>query len=126
MLLDSNIIIHSAKREYAELRTFLNDIEYSVSAISLVEVLGYHAISDAEKKYLRDFFAAANVLPISQSVIREAVSLRQQKRISVADAIVAGTAVTHLLTLVTRNVSDFGWIQTMPILNPFDSSGSRE
>ena len=41
MLLDSNVIICSAKREYAELRRFMAENAYSVSAISIIEVLGY-------------------------------------------------------------------------------------
>jgi predicted nucleic acid-binding protein len=30
---------------------------------------------------------------------------------SLGDALVAGTALVHRLTLVTRNVEDFHWIQ---------------
>ena len=44
MLLDSNIIIYSAKREYAELRRFMFKNAYSVSAVSRIEVLGYHLL----------------------------------------------------------------------------------
>jgi predicted nucleic acid-binding protein len=39
---------------------------------------------------------------------------------SLGDAIVAGTALTHKLELVTRNVRDFSWIQSLALINPFD------
>jgi hypothetical protein len=39
MLLDSNIIIYSAKREHAELRRFLNESLYSVSAVSRIRAI---------------------------------------------------------------------------------------
>jgi predicted nucleic acid-binding protein len=40
---------------------------------------------------------------------------------SLGDALVAGTALVHELTLVTRNVDDFQWIQGLSLLNPFRS-----
>ena len=122
MLLDSNIIIYSAKREYEELRGFLAENVYSVSAISIVEVLGYHLLNDKQRQYLIEFFKAANILSISDSVVTEAVKLRQTKRMGLGDAIVAGTALAHRLTLVTRNTGDFSWIQHLDLINPFESA----
>ena len=121
MLLDSNIIIYSAKREYAELRGFLAENVYSVSAISIIEVLGYHLLGDKQRQYLIEFFKAANILSISDSVVTEAVKLRQIRRMSLGDAIVAGTALDHRLALATRNVRDFSWIQSLSLINPLES-----
>lgn len=121
MLLDSNIIIYSAKREHAELRHFLNENLYSVSAVSRIEVLGYHLLAGKEREYLEKFFDAASVLTISDSVVTQAVQLRQIRRMSLGDAIVAGTALAHQLELVTRNVRDFSWIQGLSLINPFET-----
>ncbi len=96
MLLDSNIIIYSAKREHGQLRQFLNESPYSVSAVSRIEVLGYRFLGK-ESEYLEKFFEAANVLAISDSVVTQAVQLRQLKRMGLGDAIVAGTALAHHL-----------------------------
>jgi toxin FitB len=121
MLLDSNIIIYSAKREYAELRRFMAENAYSVSAISIIEVLGYHLLGDKQRQYLIEFFKAANILRISDSVVTEAVKLRQIRRMSLGDAIVAGTALDHRLALATRNIGDFSWIQSLSLINPLES-----
>ena len=121
MLLDSNIIIHSAKPEYAELRRFMNRSIYSVSAVSRIEVLGYQLLADNQRQYLNEFFQAANILNISNSVVAEAVKLRQTKRMGLGDAIVAGTALAHRLRLATRNIGDFSWIQNLALINPFES-----
>ena len=67
------------------------------------------------------FFRLAQVLPLSQAVLDQAVTLRQQRNMSLGDALVAGTALVHGLTLVTRNVEDFQWIQGLSLLNPFDT-----
>ena len=121
MLLDSNIIIYSAKREYAELRLFMAKNVYSVSAVSRIEVLGYHLLADNQRQYLIEFFQAADILRISDAVVTEAVKLRQTKRMGLGDAIVAGTDLEHRLTLVTRNIGDFSWIQNLDLINPFES-----
>jgi len=121
MLLDSNIIIYSSKREYAELRRFMAKNVYSVSAVSRIEVLGYHLLATEQHQYLIEFFQAADVLRISDAVVTEAVNLRQTKRMGLGDAIVAGTALAHRLTLVTRNTGDFNWIQNLDLINPFKS-----
>src|SRR5437899_7373199 len=73
MLLDSNIIIYSSKREYAELRRFMAKNVYSVSAVSRIEVLGYHLLATEQHQYLIEFFQAADILRISDAVVTEAV-----------------------------------------------------
>lgn len=83
-------------------------------------MLGYHQLSEEQRQYFEEFFQVAQVLPISQEVLVRAVALRQQRRMTLGDAIIAGTALVHELTLVTRNVDDFCWIAEINLLNPFD------
>lgn len=120
MLIDSNIIIYASKPEYPHIRQFIADHASAISAISYVEVLGYHKLTNQERTLLEAFFAAAPLLPISQVVLDQAVKLRQAHRMTLGDALVAGTALTHGLTLVTRNTSDFTWIAGLTVFNPFD------
>jgi len=78
-----------------------------------------------ERRYFAAFFAEARILPLSQPVLDEAVRLRQAKKIKLGDSLVAGTALLHDLTLVTRNVDDFIGIDGLRILNPFAELSSR-
>jgi toxin FitB len=126
MLVDSNILIYAAQPAHAHLRRFIADHAPAVSAVSYVEVLGYHQLNDQEQQYLEEFFRLARLLPLSQAVLDQAVALRQQRRMSLGDALVAGTALVHGLTLVTRNVDDFQWIQGLSLLNPFDVEPPQE
>ena len=122
MLLDSNIIIYASKPEYADLRRFIAEHTPAVSAISYVEVLGYHKLTGSERHDLEAFFAAAPLLPLSDPVLDQAVRLRQQKKMSLGDSLVGATAIVYNLTLVTRNTDDFQWITGIALLNPFESS----
>lgn len=120
MIFDSNIVIYSTQRVYPGVRQLLAEQEVSVSEISCVEVLGYHNLQPAEKIVLENFFRTARILPIESNVINAAVSLRQQRKMSLGDAIIAGTAIAHDKTLVTRNVRDFQWIEGLKLYNPIN------
>jgi predicted nucleic acid-binding protein len=121
VLLDSNIIIYSAQPEYPQLRDLIAEYAPAVSALSYVELLGYHLLTEQQRQYFEEFFQVSQVLPISQDVLNQAVILRQQRRMTVGDAIIAGTALVHGLSLITRNIDDFRWIAQLELLNPFDN-----
>ena len=122
MLIDSNIIIYASKPEYADLRRFIAEHTPAVSAISYVEVLGYHKLTDSERQDLEAFFTAAPILPLSDMILDQAVHLRQQQKMTLGDSLIGATAMVYNLTLVTRNTDDFDWINGLSLLNPFDSS----
>jgi predicted nucleic acid-binding protein len=119
MVIDSNIIIYAAQPAHPELRKFIADHAPSVSVISYIEVVGFHRLTDEERKFFQVFFDAAAVLPISDEIVEWAVQLRQNRKISLGDALIAGTALAHDLTLVTRNTKDFVWISELKLLDPF-------
>lgn len=62
MLLDGNIIIYAALPEYAALQDFIAKHAPAVSAISRVEVLGYHLLTETDRRNFAAFFAAATFL----------------------------------------------------------------
>jgi len=118
MLLDSNLIIYAIKPEYIGLRKWISENTPSVSAISYLEVMGYHRLTSDDKQDLSDFFNAAPIIPITQPIIERAVELRQQRKMSLGDAIVAGTAMVMGTVLATANTKDFDWIAGLTVLDP--------
>ncbi len=122
MLLDSNVIIYAAQSDRADLRQFIAEHAPAVSVISYIEVLGYHQLREHDRQYLEQFFQATEVLPLSDNVVQWAVKLRQQQKMSLGDAVVAGTALAYELTLVTHNAEDFQWISGLEILDPLAQS----
>ncbi len=64
------------------------------------------------------------VLPVSDAVIQKALTLRQQKKMSLGDAIIGATALIYRLTLVTSNIKDFEWIEDLSVLDPLKQDKS--
>lgn len=118
MLLDTNIIIYAAQPQYPHLLEMVEDPNSAVSLVSYVESLGFPQISSTERNALEGFFAAMDVLPVTDLVAREAVRLRQQRKMGLGDSLIAATALIHGRVLVTRNVADFQWISGLNLLNP--------
>jgi len=117
-LLDSNIIIYAAEPNHDGLRRLIAQHECVVSVISKVEVLGYHKLGFENRQKLEQLFQLLPVLALSDAVIDEAISLRQQRKMSLGDSLIAATALTYNRALVTANVADYTWIDTLEVINP--------
>lgn len=119
ILLDSNIVIYSSNADYDFLRQRLAPYDLVVSDISRLEVLGFSRITELEKRYFNEFFEAVECFIITPQIINHAIMLRQIKKMSLGDAIIASTALLHNLPIMTRNDSDFNWVQGLQVVNPF-------
>lgn len=119
MLLDSNILIYGASGEHPVLDAILDRTDLSAASVTRIETLGFHGLSEIERHWLETAFARMQILPLDDAVAARAISLRQESRISLGDAIIAATALVHRLPLVTRNVDDFLHLIDLDIRNPF-------
>jgi predicted nucleic acid-binding protein len=118
MLTDSNLIIYAASGSYPTLVDWFLENELSVSAISMVETLGYHKLKQPEKAALDTIFSTLTILYPSPEVFQKAVGLRQQRSMSLGDALIAATAIQHNLSLATHNTKDFLWIESLQLVDP--------
>jgi toxin FitB len=121
MLLDSNVIIYAVRPQFQAIRRFIVQHLPAYSGISYVEALGFHAISNSDLQDLTMLLGQLPMLDVDRRVLDRAVLVRQQRRMSLGDAIIAATALVHDLTLVTRNVADFRWIAGLRLLDPIAS-----
>jgi predicted nucleic acid-binding protein len=125
MLLDSNIIIIASKLVDVKLISYLrtNEKDLHTSIIAQIEVLGYHQLKQVEKTFLENFFKSITVIPLDTAVAAKAIELRQRKPISLADALVAATALIYDLTLLTENIKDYTGIKDLKLVSIKDVLG---
>jgi predicted nucleic acid-binding protein len=125
MLLDSDVILCAAQPEHGMLRRLIAEQSPAVSAVSMVEVLGFAGLTETDRQQFEAFFAAATVLPVSEAVVAEAIKLRQQYELSLGSSLLAATALVNGHALVTRNTEDYDGIAGLELVNPFEgTSGS--
>ncbi|MGX9728146.1 MAG: type II toxin-antitoxin system VapC family toxin [Candidatus Electronema sp. VV] len=120
ILLDSNLVIYAAEPGYDAVRDFIAKNDASVSAVSKVEVLGYHKLTVEHHRRLDRIFLLLPILAVSDPVIDQAVLLRQERKMSLGDALIAATALVHGLAVATANVKDYSWIEGLTVINPLE------
>lgn len=121
ILLDSNILIYAVQKEHETLRQWLLTIQPAYSIISKIEVLGYWNLNASQSQAIAKVLVAMREIAITTRQCEQAISLRQQRKMSLGDALIAATALDHHLPLATRNIKDFDWISGLELINPIDA-----
>jgi toxin FitB len=125
MLCDSNILIYAADPADTRCLPFAEREDAVIASVSRIEVLGYTgfgSLPEDRRVRLREIVTSLVELGLNEIVIQRAIALRQQKKMSLADAVIAATALAHDLPLVTRNIDDFKHIAGLKLINPFDAT----
>jgi len=118
-LIDTNVLIDAQMGRLPNkgldfLATVINE-NFIISFITLIEYLGYKAISKSSE----EFISLADVIFIDSPIIQSCIDIRKNYNIKLPDAIIAATALVRGLILVTNNEKDFDPIHNLIILNPY-------
>lgn len=119
-LFDSNLIIYSVSDKYKQLRPMIIASDAVVSVITRVEALGYHKLPADDKDYFETLFATIRTMPVTDAIINKATELRQQRRMSLGDCLIAATALLNGFDLYTNNTADFVHIPDLTVINPLN------
>lgn len=131
-LLDTNVVSelrrprpHGAVLKWLESQ---DDKDLYLSAVTLEEIQAGIEITRAQDRARAEQIEAWadavavswNILPVDAPIYRHCARLMHGKPDHLyEDALIAGTAIVHDLTVVTRNVNDFAGFGVR-LLNPFD------
>ena len=78
----------------------------AISVVTRIELLTKKEPA-SEYETMQSFVKSVDVLLLDELVTQQTISLRQQHRVKLPDAIIAATALAHGLSLLTRNMRDF-------------------
>ncbi len=119
MLLDSNILIYAVNQPTTEIESLATSADSAVASVTQIEVYGFTGLKPEEEAALDILFHRLTVHPLDEAVIESAIALRQKKKMGLADAIIAATALVNNVSLVTRNEEDFKRVPGLRVVNPF-------
>jgi toxin FitB len=122
MVCDSNILIYAADPTDLHSAQYVQRPEACIASVTRIEVLGFPRFGQLETERQERLAQLVSSLPemgLDEEVIQRAISLRRERKMSLADSIIAATALRHQMPLVTRNVDDYKHVQGLTLINPF-------
>ena len=124
VLIDSDVLIWLTRGNTNALTTIQNTPEWVISAVSYME-LAQGCRNKTELKAIQKAFKSSaddtqpDILPITQTISNLACTLVEKYALSysvhLADALIAATAMTHSLSLITSNNKQFSAINGLKI-----------
>ncbi len=120
-IIDSNLIIYFAVSGFEWLNDHIQTADACYSKITKVEVLGYQKISQSAVAFFQVYFDSITSLALTDEILEKAIKLRQLKKMSLGDSIIAATALVHDFDLYTHNVADFIGIPDLRVIDPIPS-----
>jgi predicted nucleic acid-binding protein len=118
-LADSNTIIDFCNGKLPDTgKELLMTIDPEMSIVTNIELFATKDISEQEHLLLQKFVAISIVHPVTTDLIHHTVDIRQNYKLKLPDAIIAATALTYGLTLISRNTKDFKNIKGLQFIDP--------
>jgi len=104
-LLDTNFILGILKSDSQVLATVtsrqLQVGECAYSAITRMELLGFHGITREETSLIKQKLDRLSYLPLTRNIEDAVIDLRQARNVKLTDAIIAATALCCGMELLT-------------------------
>ncbi len=101
MLCDTNILIYAGDPVDTRCSQFIARRDASISIVSRIEVLGYPGwgnLADERRSRLIQIVSSLIELRLDAQVVDRAILLRQQRKMSLGDSIIAATALTYKIS----------------------------
>jgi len=107
-LLDSNILIGFLNDDKKIINWILerkreDKLSLNISFISKIEVLGFKELKDDQVDELEKFLNTFYMLYLSDEIINLSAALRRKVSLPLGDAVVAASAISNKLILVTND-----------------------
>lgn len=119
-LIDTNVAIEYIgatlpEKALNKLDTII-DSHFYISVINKIELLGFAGLSTNETEKFTMLVEAAINLGLNKEVVNKTIEIRKEYKIKIPDAIIAATALTYDLVIITRNISDFKNIPNIQLI----------
>jgi predicted nucleic acid-binding protein len=102
LLVDTNVLIHHWDGD-GRTTTLLQDALIHLSFVSEIEILGFHGYTAHERAKVIADMATIQIIDLDAGIKSVAIDLCARKRMKVADAIIAATAIRLGIPIVSED-----------------------
>ena len=121
-LIDSNVISDYFSDLFtdksANFISSILDEKPIISFVTQIELLSWKTSIKIENG-IKYFVQNCDIKNINTEIIQHCVKVRRINKLKTPDAIIAGTASTFNLTIITNNFKDFSNIKGLKVINPY-------
>jgi len=118
-LLDTNTVIdfssHKLPDKAHKKLSVIIDFAPQISIINKIELLSLSNIPSQVVFFTQE----AYVFPLNEDIVAKTIELRKKYKIKLPDAIIAATALTFNLVLITHNTVDFKNIKSLKLMDSY-------
>ena len=124
-LWDTNTAIYCLQQLFSKeaedfIDSILKESVPAISSITEIELLCWKAATNKDIVTLKNFISDSLVIELDRYIKDKTVDFRKEYSVKLPDAIIAATAFTNNLTLISRNTKDFEKIEGLKLINPFE------
>jgi predicted nucleic acid-binding protein len=124
-LWDTNIVIYYLQNQFPAsgeqfIDNILNDFQPAISVITEIELLCWKMATESDIRLVQKFIMNSVVYELNNDIKLKTIETRKQSKLKLPDAIIAATALTNGLTLISRNAIDFNKVNKLEFIDPFN------
>jgi|LauGreDrversion4_2_1035121.scaffolds.fasta_scaffold824809_2 predicted nucleic acid-binding protein len=98
----------------------LNLRKPQISIITEIELLSWPKISRVEIGNISEFLSNFESIGLTEEIKIVTIQLRKSTGLKIPDAVIAATAITQAVPLLTNNLKDFEKVDFLKILDPMN------
>ena len=108
--------------QQSEVVLSLLDEPVYISVISRIEILAWKGHSEESWEITNALISNLIEISLDEAIVQSTINIRRHGLVKLPDAIIAASAISLSLPLVTRNIGDFGRIEGLHLINPFEQA----
>lgn len=116
ILLDSNVVIQIFNGQLNP-AALPNALVFSISAVTVMELYALAGMSKEEEALIDKQLSVLDVIPLDSSIAKHAGVISRTRKRGKADLLIASTAITLNIPLLTQNKKDFRTIPEIQLLS---------
>jgi predicted nucleic acid-binding protein len=123
-LWDTNAVIYYLQKHFPPeqeslMDNVINNYQPAISIITEIELLCWKMATEIDLALLHSFISDCTIFNIEQDIKLQTIEVRKQTSLKLPDAIIAATALTKRLTLISSNSSDFKKVRMLDFVDPY-------